>query len=90
VTGCADSPSDGSEGYDVITASDGEAGYHLQKALLRHEREHRADEARMGGELEMAAKVRQALFPRALSGGAQPVRFVAIHSRKNTRKIDEN
>jgi CheY-like chemotaxis protein len=36
------------------------------RALLRHEREHRVDEERMGGELEMAAKVQQALFPRLL------------------------
>jgi sigma-B regulation protein RsbU (phosphoserine phosphatase) len=36
------------------------------RALLRHEREHRVDEARMSGELEMAAKVQQALFPRVL------------------------
>ncbi len=36
------------------------------RAMLRHEREHRVDEARMGGELEMAAKVQQALFPRLL------------------------
>jgi sigma-B regulation protein RsbU (phosphoserine phosphatase) len=36
------------------------------RALLRHEREHRVDEARMNGELEMAAKVQQALFPRVL------------------------
>jgi len=36
------------------------------RALLRHEREHRVDEARMSRELEMAAKVQQALFPRVL------------------------
>src|ERR1700735_1563679 len=36
------------------------------RALLRHEREHRVDEARMSSELEMAAKVQQALFPRIL------------------------
>ena len=36
------------------------------RAMLRHEREHRVDEARMGGELGMAAKVQQALFPRLL------------------------
>ena len=36
------------------------------RALLRHEREHRVDEARLSGELEMAAKVQQGLFPRVL------------------------
>jgi phosphoserine phosphatase RsbU/P len=36
------------------------------RALLRHEREHRQDEARLNGELEMAAKVQQDLFPRTL------------------------
>jgi phosphoserine phosphatase RsbU/P len=36
------------------------------RALLRHEREHRLDEARLGGELEMAAEVQQSLFPRVL------------------------
>jgi sigma-B regulation protein RsbU (phosphoserine phosphatase) len=36
------------------------------RALLRHEREHRMDEAYVGSELEMAAKVQQALFPRVL------------------------
>jgi CheY-like chemotaxis protein len=36
------------------------------RALLRHEREHRLEEAQLGGELEMAAKVQQSLFPRVL------------------------
>jgi serine phosphatase RsbU (regulator of sigma subunit) len=36
------------------------------RALLRHEREHRMDEAYVGSELEMAAKVQQGLFPRVL------------------------
>jgi sigma-B regulation protein RsbU (phosphoserine phosphatase) len=36
------------------------------RALLRHEREHQLDEARLSGELEMAAKVQQGLFPRVL------------------------
>jgi CheY-like chemotaxis protein len=36
------------------------------RALLRHEREHRMDEARLNTELEMAAKVQQGLFPRVL------------------------
>src|SRR5271165_2967653 len=36
------------------------------RALLRHEREHHLDEARLSGELEMAAKVQQGLFPRVL------------------------
>src|SRR5215470_9017216 len=36
------------------------------RALLRHEREHRLDEERLASELEMAAKVQQELFPRAL------------------------
>ncbi len=33
------------------------------RALLRHEREHQLDEANVSGELEMAAKVQQGLFP---------------------------
>jgi sigma-B regulation protein RsbU (phosphoserine phosphatase) len=36
------------------------------RALLRHEREHHLDEARLTGELEMATKVQQGLFPRVL------------------------
>jgi sigma-B regulation protein RsbU (phosphoserine phosphatase) len=36
------------------------------RALLRHEREHHLDEARLGSELEMAAEVQQRLFPRIL------------------------
>src|SRR6202140_3130209 len=36
------------------------------RALLRREREHRMDEARLTGELEMAAKVQQGLFPKVL------------------------
>jgi phosphoserine phosphatase RsbU/P len=36
------------------------------RALLRHEREHKLDEAHLGNELEMAAKVQQGLFPRVL------------------------
>ena len=36
------------------------------RALLRHEREHHLDEAHLGYELEMAAKVQQGLFPRVL------------------------
>ena len=36
------------------------------RALLRREREHRLDEAQLGDELEMAAKVQQGLFPRTL------------------------
>jgi sigma-B regulation protein RsbU (phosphoserine phosphatase) len=36
------------------------------RALLRHEREHHLDEARLGSELEMAATVQQSLFPRVL------------------------
>jgi phosphoserine phosphatase RsbU/P len=36
------------------------------RALLRHEREHHLDEARLSGELEMATKVQQGLFPRVL------------------------
>jgi sigma-B regulation protein RsbU (phosphoserine phosphatase) len=36
------------------------------RALLRHERDHRQDEERLNRELEMAAKVQQELFPRAL------------------------
>jgi sigma-B regulation protein RsbU (phosphoserine phosphatase) len=36
------------------------------RALLRHEREHKLDEAHLGNELEMAAKVQQSLFPRVL------------------------
>ena len=36
------------------------------RALLRHEREHQLDEAHLSGELEMAAKVQQGLFPRVL------------------------
>jgi serine phosphatase RsbU (regulator of sigma subunit) len=36
------------------------------RALLRHEREHQLDEAHLGYELEMAAKVQQRLFPRDL------------------------
>jgi len=34
------------------------------RALLRHEREHRLDEAQLGYELEMAEKVQRGLFPR--------------------------
>jgi sigma-B regulation protein RsbU (phosphoserine phosphatase) len=36
------------------------------RALLRHEREHRLDEAHLSGELAMAAQVQQGLFPRVL------------------------
>jgi len=36
------------------------------RAMLRHEREHRVDEAHLTSELEMAAKVQQGLFPRVL------------------------
>jgi len=36
------------------------------RSLLRHEREHRQEEAHLSGELEMAAKVQQGLFPRVL------------------------
>jgi sigma-B regulation protein RsbU (phosphoserine phosphatase) len=36
------------------------------RALLRHESEHRQDEARLNRELEMAAEVQQELFPRVL------------------------
>jgi sigma-B regulation protein RsbU (phosphoserine phosphatase) len=36
------------------------------RALLRHEREHQLDEAHLGFELEVAAKVQQRLFPRIL------------------------
>jgi len=36
------------------------------RALLRHEREHHLDEARLSGELEMATRVQQGLFPRVL------------------------
>ncbi len=36
------------------------------RALLRHEREHRLDEAHLGSELEMATKVQQGLFPHVL------------------------
>jgi sigma-B regulation protein RsbU (phosphoserine phosphatase) len=36
------------------------------RALLRHEREHRLDEAFVSGELEMAAKVQRGLFPGVL------------------------
>jgi serine phosphatase RsbU (regulator of sigma subunit) len=36
------------------------------RALLRHEREHRIEEAQIDDELEMAAKVQQGLFPRVL------------------------
>jgi len=36
------------------------------RALLRHEREHHLDEARLGSELEMAAQVQQGLFPHVL------------------------
>ncbi|HEY6340429.1 MAG TPA: SpoIIE family protein phosphatase [Bryobacteraceae bacterium] len=36
------------------------------RALLRHEREHRLEEANVSGELDMAAKVQQGLFPRVL------------------------
>jgi sigma-B regulation protein RsbU (phosphoserine phosphatase) len=36
------------------------------RALLRHEREHQLDEAHLGYDLEMAAKVQQSLFPRVL------------------------
>jgi CheY-like chemotaxis protein len=36
------------------------------RALLRREREHRFDEAQLGGEMEMAAHVQQGLFPRVL------------------------
>jgi sigma-B regulation protein RsbU (phosphoserine phosphatase) len=55
------------------------------RALLRHEREHRLDGAQLGRELEMAAKVQQALFPRVLpevagldyAGVCQPARSVS-------------
>src|SRR5580698_9503567 len=36
------------------------------RALLRSEREHKLDEAHLSGELDMAAKVQQSLFPRVL------------------------
>jgi sigma-B regulation protein RsbU (phosphoserine phosphatase) len=55
------------------------------RALLRHEREHHLDEARLGSELEMAAQVQQGLFPRVLpaapgldyAGICQPARGVS-------------
>ena len=36
------------------------------RALLRHEREHHQDEERLSGELKMAEKVQQELFPKVL------------------------
>src|SRR6516164_5387112 len=36
------------------------------RSLLRHEREHRQNEERLTGELEMAANVQRELFPRVL------------------------
>jgi sigma-B regulation protein RsbU (phosphoserine phosphatase) len=36
------------------------------RALLRHEREHHQDEGRLSGELKMAERVQQELFPRVL------------------------
>jgi sigma-B regulation protein RsbU (phosphoserine phosphatase) len=55
------------------------------RALLRHEREHHLDEARLGSELEMAAQVQLGLFPRVLpetpgldyAGICQPARGVS-------------
>ena len=55
------------------------------RALLRHEREHKLDEAHLGNELEMAAKVQQSLFPRVLpevpgldyAGTCRPARGVS-------------
>jgi sigma-B regulation protein RsbU (phosphoserine phosphatase) len=55
------------------------------RALLRSEREHKLDEAHLGNELEMAAKVQQSLFPRVLpevpgldyAGTCRPARGVS-------------